>query len=570
MSAILAVAAASKVGKDVTSLLIKQMFTEAMTTETIQMLLEDPNALIGAFDSPAVVRKFFSSTAFQTVFFQQASAYRIRAISKLIGVEATGPYDNMAQVGGDYRAIAAMVGLKPADYTSWSNMVSVPAALAAILGVSPTLVTFSTLAMNVIAASASAVTQIAATAEGRTLLLTNATLIAGIQANAASLAALNAALLSANTTADWSTWVANAGVFDPVLADTNRFTGLMALPPFDTALAQNSVAMVKVAAVPTVIGWAFNDAPAMDILASFQPARTAMLSNAVAMAAITDMALGKLIIGNLGRTDISPSEVVSWTAVFADKVLFGAVTGSTPAMAAVAASSTAMAAVAASSTAMAAVAASSTAMAAVIASSTAMAAVIASSTAMAAVAASSTAMAAVIASSTAMAAVAASSTAMAAVIASSTAMAAVAASSTAMAAVICSENAMRRILANNAAGLSFWGAWTMGTNQASKDFGAVKRDTLVVEWMSRASYTFVVTAGGAVRLSAASPGMTIITSRITLGVNLGVLDFAQSYIAAGQAFPVYYNGNTYLQLQRSTGTITAPTSDAFIKTFWLE
>lgn len=80
----------------------------------------------------------------------------------------------------------------------------------------------------------------------------------------------------------------------------------------------------------------------------------------------------------------------------------------------------------------------------------------------------------------------------------------------------------------------------------------------------------MVTAGGAVRLNAASPGMTIITSRITLGVNLGVLDFAQSYTSAGQAFPVYYNGNTYLQLQRSAGTITAPTGDAFIKTFWLE
>ena len=321
MSAILAVAAASKVGKDVTSLLIKQMFTETMTTETIQMLLEDPNALIGAFDSPAVVRKFFSSTAFQTAFFLQPAAYRVRAISKLIGVEAVGPYDNMNQVGGDYRAIAAMVGLKPADYTSWSNMVADPAALSAILGVSPTLVTFSTLAMNVITASASAVTQLAQTTEGRTLLLTNPALVAGIQANPASLAALDAVLLEINAATDWSTWMTNTALFDEVLADTARFTGLMVSSQFMTALAQNAVAASKVCASSKVRNWLWRDVPAMNIFASYTVACSAVTSSTAAMSDITDMALGKLLTSFMGQKYLTPDEVTSLTAIFADSVL---------------------------------------------------------------------------------------------------------------------------------------------------------------------------------------------------------------------------------------------------------
>jgi len=325
MSSILAVAAASKVGKDVTSLLIKQMFTEALTTETIQMLLEDPNALIGAFDSPAVVRKFFSSTAFQTAFFLQPAAYRVRAISKLIGVEAVGPYDNMNQVGGDYRTVAAMVGLDPAAYTSWSNMVADPAALDAILGVSPTLVTFSTLAMDVVTASASAVAQVALSAEGRNLLLTNATLIAGIQANPDSLAALNAALLAVNTAADWTTWVANTEVFDPVLADTERFNALLSLPAFVTALSLDATAMEKVAVKTAVLQSLFANEPAMNIVASTAVARNALLGSATALPLLTDMAIGKLMIGVLSLNGLTPSDVSSWTAVLNDQKVFLAV-----------------------------------------------------------------------------------------------------------------------------------------------------------------------------------------------------------------------------------------------------
>lgn len=254
---ILAVSAAAKAGKDVTSLLVKQAFTEALTPESIEMLLEDPERLVGAFDSPAVVRKFFANQDFQDSFFKQTANYRNRAVGTLIGTPTEGPYDTIDQVGGDHRVIAAMVRLNPADYLDWAALVADPVALGEITGTTPRLLQHSTQAMDSIAGSTSAIGQIAGTQAGRKFLLGNVDMRPKIiTLNDAGAAALAESASDTLTGLDYIladlefltaaavTPSAIAGVTSNALVVTGGLTSIMNSPEF----------MAEVAKQPTLVG----------------------------------------------------------------------------------------------------------------------------------------------------------------------------------------------------------------------------------------------------------------------------------------------------------------------------
>jgi hypothetical protein len=266
MSAILAVSAAAKAGKDVSSLLVKQMFTEALTPETIEMLLEDPDRLVGAFSSPAVVRKFFANADFQAAFFNQASAYRNQAIGTLIGEPVTGPYDTIDQVGGYYRVVAAMMGLDHTAYTGWDAILNDSVSRDAVANSTSAMaaVAASTTAMDAVIASTSAMDAVANSAVARTAIGTSGLFFDAISSSTMAIGKYVAGV---------------AGLFPSDYASM-------------AAVAASTTAMNAVIASTTAMNAVIASTTAMDAVAASTSAMDAVANSTVAMDAITDSTLG--------------------------------------------------------------------------------------------------------------------------------------------------------------------------------------------------------------------------------------------------------------------------------------
>ena len=218
-----ALATAGKGHKETVALLVKEMLTNDLTPSTIDMLFEQPGLMVGAFSSPAVVRRFMQDAYLQAAFFRQTPEFRNKAISLLLNAPVEGFYSDIDQLAGDHRVVLAMSRMDYRLYPDWASVITDPAALAAITATDPRMLQYATAAMDAIASSPTAAESVAGSVEGRRLLLTSQYLLDALVDRRSSATAVVAEFGRSALETEWEDVLADSALmeaFDRLAADS--------------------------------------------------------------------------------------------------------------------------------------------------------------------------------------------------------------------------------------------------------------------------------------------------------------------------------------------------------------
>lgn len=209
-----ALATAGKGHKETVALLVKEMLTNDLTPSTIDMLFEQPELMVGAFSSPAVVRRFMQDDVLQAAFFRQTPKFRNKAISLLLNAPVVGFYSDIDQLAGDHRVILAMSRMDYSLYPDWASVVTDPAALAAITATDPRMLQYAPAAMDAIASSPVAAESVAGSVEGRNLLLTTPYLLDALVVRRNSATAVVAEFGRSVSETEWERTLADSALME--------------------------------------------------------------------------------------------------------------------------------------------------------------------------------------------------------------------------------------------------------------------------------------------------------------------------------------------------------------------